>query len=92
MIKTDTERLKEVENEKINPNDFNELDWLFPDSTLNFEKLNLAFKNFCAYALSNQDFLLLPANPSIGVLQYNNNFYAFSSKKAATEFARDVPL
>ncbi|CAF0718384.1 unnamed protein product [Brachionus calyciflorus] len=90
QVKTDAQRVKESEKEKINPNDFEDLEWLFPETTLNFEKLTLAFKGFCAHALSRNDFLLLPANPNIGVLQYNNNFYVFSSKKAATEFARNI--
>ena len=83
-------KIKKVESERVNTNDFDNLEWLFPDSTMNFEKLTLAFKGFCAYALSHKRYLLLPSNPSIGVLQYNNNFYVFSSKKAAHEFAKNI--
>ena len=57
---------------------------------MNFEKLALAYKGFCAYSISNQNFILLPANPNIGVLQYNNNFYVFSSKSAAYAFANNI--
>jgi hypothetical protein len=57
---------------------------------MNFEKLTLAFKGFCAHSLSEKNFLLLPSNANIGVLQHNNNFYVFSSKKAATEFAKNI--
>lgn len=76
--------------EKVNPNDFDNLEWLFPESTMNFEKLTLAFKGFCAYSLSRKNFILLPSNTNNGVLQYNNNFYVFSSKKAAYEFAKNI--
>ena len=57
---------------------------------MNFEKLTLAYKGFCAYSLSLPSFILLPANPNIGVLQYNNNFYVFSSKSAAYAFASNI--
>ena len=79
-----------TENERVNPNDFPNLEWLFPESTMNFEKLALAYKGFCAYSLRLPNFLLLPANPNIGVLQYSNNFYVFSSKNAAYEFAKNI--
>jgi hypothetical protein len=76
-----------TELERVNPNDFETLEWLFPESTMNFEKLTLAYKGFCAYSLSLPNFILLPANPNIGVLQINNNFYVFSSRNAAYAFA-----
>ncbi len=79
-----------VDNERVNPNDFENLEWLFPESTLHFEKLTLAFKGFCAHALSEKNMLMLPSNANIGVLQYNNNFYVFSSKHAAYDFARNI--
>lgn len=89
-IKTDAQRLKEVEKDKVNTNDFESLEWLFPETTMNFEKLQLAFKGFCAKALGESNFLLLPSNPNIGVLIYNNNYYVFSSKKSAYEFAKNI--
>ena len=72
-----------TQNQRVNIQDFDQLEWLFPESTINFEKLTLAFKGFCANALSLSNFLLLPANPNIGILHFNNNFYVFSSKKDA---------
>ena len=74
----------------MNPNDFDTFEWLYPETTLNFEKLNLAFKGFCANSLANDNFLLLPSNTNIGVLQYNNNFYVFSSQKSAQEFVSNI--
>jgi len=89
-VRTDAERIAETEKDRVNAHDFEALEWLFPDTTINFEKLNLAYKGFCAHALSQPNYLLLPANPLIGVLQYNNNFYTFSSKNAAYEFTKNI--
>lgn len=50
---------------------------------------NLAFQGYCAYTLVNQDRLLIPANPEVGVLCWREHYYAFSSKMAAEEFAVD---
>ncbi len=83
-------KIKKTENERVNQNELENMEWLFPDNTMHFEKLTLAFKGFCAYALSEKNFLLLPSNVNVGVLEHNNNFYAFSSKKAAVEFARNI--
>lgn len=89
-VKTDSQRIKESSKDRVNQNDFDNLEWLFPETTMNFEKLTLAFKGFCAYSLSKNRFILLPSNTNIGVLQYNNNFYVFSSKKAAYEFVKNI--
>jgi len=42
--------------------------------------------------LAKFDCLLVPSSPEIGVLQYKENYYAFSSKAAAEEFAQDPDL
>lgn len=91
-IKTDEERIQETSGAefRVNPKDFRELDWLFPETTKNFNKLPLQYKGFCAWALAKYDRLLLPANPEIGVLRYKDHYYAFSSRKAATEFANNI--
>ncbi|WAR21519.1 CF206-like protein [Mya arenaria] len=91
-IRSDEQRIQETSgNEnRVNPNDFRDLDWLFPETTKNFNKLPLQYRGFCAWALAKYDRLLLPANPEIGVLRYKDHYYAFSSKKAATEFAGNV--
>ena len=34
----------------------------------------------------------MPSNPEIGVLHYKENYYAFSSKTAAEEFAQEPDL
>ena len=46
-------------------------------------------QGYCGWALVRFDRLLLPGNPDIGVLRYNDRYYVFSSKEAAYEFASD---
>jgi hypothetical protein len=57
---------------------------------MNFDKLALAYRGFCAYSLSQPNLLLIPVNTNIGVLQYNNNFYGFSTKEAAHCFIKNI--
>uniref|UniRef100_A0A3B3VUZ4 Cilia- and flagella-associated protein 206 n=1 Tax=Poecilia latipinna TaxID=48699 RepID=A0A3B3VUZ4_9TELE len=45
------------------------------------------YNGFCGYMFVNRDGLLLPGNPSIGVLEHKERFYAFSSREAALAFA-----
>ncbi|KAH3708597.1 cilia- and flagella-associated protein 206-like [Dreissena polymorpha] len=91
-IKSDEQRIQETSGHesRVNPNDFRDLDWLFPETTKNFNKLPLQYRGFCAWALAKFDRLLLPANPEIGVLRFKEHFYAFSSKKAAMEFSSNI--
>uniref|UniRef100_A0A3B3UPS7 Cilia- and flagella-associated protein 206 n=1 Tax=Poecilia latipinna TaxID=48699 RepID=A0A3B3UPS7_9TELE len=49
--------------------------------------LPLEYNGFCGYMFVNRDGLLLPGNPSIGVLEHKERFYAFSSREAALAFA-----
>ncbi|XP_063717378.1 cilia- and flagella-associated protein 206-like [Symsagittifera roscoffensis] len=74
---------------RIDPNAFTEFEWIFPETTKNFEKLPLQYRGFCGWYLVKYDRFLMPAVPSIGVLFYNDKYYAFSSKEAAYEFAAD---
>ena len=46
-------------------------------------------QGYCGYAFTVHDRLLLPANPNIGVLHHKGKYFAFSSKKAADNFATD---
>ena len=47
------------------------------------------FQTFCSYCLGAHDRYLLPANTSLGVLNYKGRYFAFSSKEAADVFASD---
>lgn len=92
QVKTDDQRIAEAaqaEGAKVDAKAFSEFEWLFPDTTKNFDKLPLQYKGFCGWFLVKYDRFLMPAVPSIGVLHYDDKYYAFSSKEAAYEFAAD---
>ncbi|XP_022091777.1 cilia- and flagella-associated protein 206-like [Acanthaster planci] len=88
-IKSDEERIRETtaEEHRVKPSDFKHVEWLFPETTKNFERLPLQYRGYCGWALVHFDRLLLPGNPDIGVLRYKDRYYVFSSKEAAYEFA-----
>ncbi|XP_013397751.1 cilia- and flagella-associated protein 206 [Lingula anatina] len=92
-LKSDEQRLQETggKENRVNVNDINvkHLDWLFPETTKNFQRLPLQYRGYCGYAIVKNDRLLIPSNPDIGVLRYKDNYYAFSSKQAAMEFAQN---
>lgn len=64
-------------------------EFIFPESTKNFDQISIEFKTFCSYCLGAHDRYLLPANTSLGVLHYKGRYFAFSSKEAADVFASD---
>ncbi|OWF55043.1 cilia- and flagella-associated protein 206-like [Mizuhopecten yessoensis] len=90
-IKTDEQRLQETSGpeNRINPKELKDFDWLYQETTKNFNKLPIQYRAFCAWALGNFDRLLIPSNPEIGVLRYKDHYYAFSSKQAAYEFTQN---
>ncbi|KAB0392145.1 hypothetical protein E2I00_012413 [Balaenoptera physalus] len=47
--------------ERVNLADFRKLEWLFPETTANFDKLLIQYRGFCAYTFATTDGLLLPA-------------------------------
>ncbi|XP_018599039.1 cilia- and flagella-associated protein 206 [Scleropages formosus] len=85
-VKSDEQRLKESAENHMDPSEFENQEWLFPETTANFDKLPFEYKGMCAYTLV-KDGSLLPGNPSIGILKHRNKFYIFSSKEAACDFA-----
>lgn len=40
--------------------DFRKLDWLFPETTANFDKLVIQYRGFCGYTFAATGGLLLP--------------------------------
>lgn len=40
--------------------DFRKQEWLFPETTANFDKLLIQYRGFCAYTFATTDGLLLP--------------------------------
>lgn len=91
-VKTDEQRLAETsgDDSRVNTNteETRKQDWLFPETTKNFERLPLQYRGYCAWALVTYDRMLLPSNPQVGVLRHKEHYYAFSNKEAAGEFAK----
>ncbi|XP_014883617.1 cilia- and flagella-associated protein 206 [Poecilia latipinna] len=86
-VKTDANRLAASSVEQIDPNLVNTQAWLLPHANDRLKELPLEYNGFCGYMFVNRDGLLLPGNPSIGVLEHKERFYAFSSREAALAFA-----
>ncbi|KAJ8008919.1 hypothetical protein DPEC_G00083420 [Dallia pectoralis] len=85
--KSDAERLKDSSENRIDPSDIKTQEWHLPETTADFDKLPLQYNGMCGYSLVEKDGLLLPGNPSIGVLKHREKYYVFSSKEAALSFA-----
>uniref|UniRef100_A0A8C5QWM6 Cilia- and flagella-associated protein 206 n=1 Tax=Leptobrachium leishanense TaxID=445787 RepID=A0A8C5QWM6_9ANUR len=88
-VKTDEERIKESAGSSVNPSDFPTQEWYFPEKTANFDRLPIQYHGFCGFTIAAKDGLLLPGNPDIGILNYKERYYRFSSKEAAYMFAKD---
>ncbi|XP_020734793.2 cilia- and flagella-associated protein 206 isoform X4 [Odocoileus virginianus] len=88
-VKTDVCRIKEHIEDRVNAADFKKLEWLFPETTANFDKLLIQYRGFCAYTFATTDGLLLPGNPSIGILKYKDKYYTFNTRDAAYSFAEN---
>ncbi|NXT67503.1 CF206 protein, partial [Chaetops frenatus] len=87
-VKSDEERIKETMGTRVNVSDFKNQEWLFPETTDNFDQLLIQYHGFCAHSIGVKG-LTLPGNPAIGILKHKAKYYVFSSKEAAYIFARD---
>ncbi|NWX28416.1 CF206 protein, partial [Notiomystis cincta] len=87
-VKSDMERIKETMGTRVNVSDFKSQEWLFPDTTDNFDQLIIQYRGFCAHSIGVKGFIL-PGNPAIGILKHKEKYYGFSSKEAAYIFAQD---
>ncbi|NWI96605.1 CF206 protein, partial [Pitta sordida] len=87
-VKSDEERIRETMGTRVNVSDFENQEWLFPESTDNFDQLLIQYHSFCAHAIGVNG-LTLPGNPAIGILRHKQKCYVFSSREAAYIFAQD---
>ncbi|XP_067150120.1 cilia- and flagella-associated protein 206 [Apteryx mantelli] len=87
-VKSDEERIKETMGTRVNVSDFKNQEWLFPETTANFDQLLIQYHGFCAYAIGEKG-LILPGNPAIGILKHKDRCYVFSSKESAYIFAQN---
>ncbi|XP_075410143.1 cilia- and flagella-associated protein 206 [Tenrec ecaudatus] len=88
-VKSDVYRIKEHMEDKIQFPDFRKLEWLFPETTANFDKLLIQYRGFCGYTFATKDGLLLPGNPAIGILKYKEKYYTFNTRDAACSFSEN---
>ncbi|NWV24317.1 CF206 protein, partial [Origma solitaria] len=87
-VKSDKERMQETMGTRVDVSDFKNQEWLFPETTDNFDQLLIQYHGFCAHSIGVRG-LLLPGNPAIGILKHKQKCYVFSSKEAAYIFAQD---
>ncbi|XP_015476250.1 cilia- and flagella-associated protein 206 isoform X2 [Parus major] len=87
-VKSDEERIKETMETRVNVSDFKNQEWLFPETTDNFDQLLIQYHGFCAYSIGVKC-ITLPGNPAIGILKHKAKYYVFSSKETAYIFAQD---
>uniref|UniRef100_A0A2K6H116 Cilia- and flagella-associated protein 206 n=1 Tax=Propithecus coquereli TaxID=379532 RepID=A0A2K6H116_PROCO len=78
--------------ERVHTTDFRKLEWLFPETTANFDKLLIQYRGFCAYTFAATNGLLLPGNPAIGILKYKEKYYTFNTRDAAYSFAENPEI
>ncbi|XP_039709012.1 cilia- and flagella-associated protein 206 isoform X3 [Pteropus medius] len=88
-VKTDVCRIKEHMEDKVRLVDFRKQEWLFPETTANFDKLLIQYRGFCPYTFATTDGLLLPGNPAIGILKHKEKYYTFNNRDAAYSFAEN---
>ncbi|XP_031960905.1 cilia- and flagella-associated protein 206 isoform X2 [Corvus moneduloides] len=87
-VKSDEERIKETMETRVNVSDFKNQEWLFPETTDDFDELLIQYHGFCAHSIGVKG-LTLVGNPAIGILKHKEKCYVFSSKEAAYIFAQD---
>ncbi|XP_064025255.1 cilia- and flagella-associated protein 206 isoform X4 [Pogoniulus pusillus] len=57
-VKTDEERRRETMGSRVNVSDFKNQEWLFPETTDNFDQLLIQYRGFCAHAIGVKGFTL----------------------------------
>uniref|UniRef100_A0A3P9CD77 Cilia- and flagella-associated protein 206 n=1 Tax=Maylandia zebra TaxID=106582 RepID=A0A3P9CD77_9CICH len=83
-VKTDEQRMLESSDNCVDPASLKTQEWLFPETTVNFEEMPLQYNGFCGYTLVTRDGLLLPGTIP---LKHKEKLYVFTSKEAAMKFA-----
>ncbi|XP_046877984.1 cilia- and flagella-associated protein 206 [Hypomesus transpacificus] len=86
-VKSDEQRMTESSENRVEPSANKRYEWIFPETTANFDELPIQYKGICGYMLVETNGILLPGNPSIGVLKHREKYYVFSSRDAALCFA-----
>lgn len=56
------------------------------ESSPEFMQLPLEYQGYCPWTIVSRQGLLLPGDPTLGVVRYRNSFHVFTSEKALTQF------
>ncbi|XP_047364422.1 cilia- and flagella-associated protein 206-like [Vespa velutina] len=86
-ILTDAERLELSMGETIT--NCGDCTLYYPNTTKDFDKIDLEFLGFCAWMFVTGKGALIPANPNNGVAKWRGRYYAFSSATAARHFGKE---
>ncbi|XP_050806082.1 cilia- and flagella-associated protein 206 isoform X4 [Gopherus flavomarginatus] len=91
-VKSDEQRIKETMGIKVNVSDFKEQEWLFPETTANFDQLLIQYRGFCAHTLAEKDGLLLPAAnfSSLSTLSQRLSQIRWRKKKTQEEMFSEI--
>ncbi|XP_074095863.1 cilia- and flagella-associated protein 206 isoform X1 [Cotesia typhae] len=86
-ILSDAERLERSMGKLIN--ECGDCVILYPNTTKNFQDIQLEFLGFCAWTFVVGFGALIPGNPNIGIVKWRTRYFAFSSDEAAKKFSED---
>ncbi|XP_043265625.1 cilia- and flagella-associated protein 206-like [Colletes gigas] len=86
-VLTDAERLERSMDTLIT--ECGECTLYYPNTTKDFENINLEFLGFCAWTFVLGQGALIPGNPNNGVAKWRGKYYVFSSRIAAENFGND---
>ncbi|KAL0585978.1 hypothetical protein ABG067_004301 [Albugo candida] len=79
-----------TDSQEINKVDQNSVPIRIPaDTSPEFLQLPLEYQGFCPWTIVEREGLLLPGDPSLGVIQYQNAYHVFVNEKAVKEFLAD---
>ncbi|XP_057340180.1 cilia- and flagella-associated protein 206-like [Microplitis mediator] len=86
-ILSDAERLERSMGKLIN--ECGDCLILYPNTSENFQEIQLEFQGFCAWTFVAGYGALIPGNPNIGIVKWRARYFAFSSDYAASQFGKD---
>ncbi|XP_057340073.1 cilia- and flagella-associated protein 206-like [Microplitis mediator] len=86
-ILSDAERLERSMGKLIN--ECGDCLILYPNTSENFQEIQIEFQGFCAWTFVAGYGALIPGNPNIGIVKWRARYFAFSSDYAASQFGKD---
>ncbi|KAL7306099.1 hypothetical protein TKK_0001552 [Trichogramma kaykai] len=89
-VLTDSERLERTMGKLIE--DSGKCAIIYPNTDHTFNKVNLQFLGFCTWSFVVGNGAIIPGNPNIGILEWKEKYFAFSSVSAAKQFSKQAAL